>query len=224
MNLMFIVLLFFICNSNVTSNDDGIDFCSQLTQQNLIIILGQAFNPRYMSIEQPTHNSNNAMGNKRSSHEIQFFADNDIVSVGDFPAWETNHLNYFEKKDETAEDTSSKIARNTFVERMSTKSDIFKSRPWECLSKINWIDLGVHYFPRYVRTIECTSKKCWYGHFNCKPKSFTIKVLRKKIGSCIRVSEKLVMMTADALLTEYTELWIWEEIAINFCCECVMVY
>lgn len=198
------------------------NYCTQLTTKSLAKIHGQAFNPRYMSINPPILNQD--VGNKRASYEIPFYADNDVVSVGDFPAWETDHVNFYEKKNEDSWKQKIVRARNIFMERISAKTELFKTRPWECLSKLTWIDLGLHYFPRYIRSIECISKKCWYGHFNCKPKSFTIKVLKRKNGSCIRINEKLQLLTLEKFDSDYTELWVWEEISINFCCECVMLH
>lgn len=199
----------------------SLDYCLQLSTKALAKIHGQAFNPRYMSIEPPS--SNQEASSKRSSYKIPFYADNDIVSVGDFPAWEADHINYYEEKKESDLKYKNIRIRNIFNERMFVNPDVFKTRPWECSSKLTWIDLGLQYFPRYIRTVKCISQKCWYGHFNCKPKSFTIKILKKKSGSCIRISDKLLMLTLEEFSSEYTELWVWEEIAINFCCDCVMM-
>ncbi|XP_037927289.1 protein trunk [Teleopsis dalmanni] len=175
-----------------------------------------------MSIVHPgiSYATNSATGNKRS-YEIPFYADEDVVSTGDFPAWETNHFSYYEKKSDYS---SSTFKRNISPDKTSSQTQDSKSRPWQCTSKIKWIDLGLSFFPRYIRSVECISKKCWYGHYICKPKSFSIKVLRKKDDSCIRVSEKLMTMTSQTFDNDFADLWIWEEIAINFCCECVMIY
>ncbi|XP_046812707.1 protein trunk isoform X1 [Lucilia cuprina] len=197
------------------------NYCKQLSTKSLTKIHGQAFNPRYMSIEPPT--SNHDASSKRSSYELPFYADDDVVSVGDFPAWETEHVNFYEKKKESTLKQRSIRITNIFNDRTIAKSDVFKTRPWECSSKLAWIDLGLHYFPRYIRSVECISKKCWYGNFNCKAKSFTIKILKRKNGSCIRISEKLLMVVLEEFDSDYTELWVWEEISINFCCDCVML-
>ncbi|XP_033150573.1 protein trunk [Drosophila busckii] len=219
--------LSFFCLCDLLCITVGLDYCSELSQRSLSLILGQAFNPRYMSIEPPPNKETGLnFGSKRSLFDVPFYADNDVVSLGSFPAWETNHLTYFEKKDEDSIKSKELHVRNIFIEGGGGygKQEVFRARPWECSAVINWIDLGINYFPRYIRTIECVAKKCWYGHFKCKPKSFTIKVLRRKPGSCIHVSEKLVLITSDKFLNEYAQLWIWEEIAVNFCCECVMLY
>ncbi|KAH8263204.1 hypothetical protein KR044_005808, partial [Drosophila immigrans] len=200
------------------------DYCAELSPKSLSMILGQAYNPRYMSIEPPPDPTK--IGAKRSSLDVPpFYANDDVLSLGSFPAWETNHFTYFEQKEEDSLKRKTIHVRNVFEGGSGPgKHEMFKTRPWECSSIINWIDLGLNYFPRYIRSIECIAKKCWYGHFKCKPKSFTIKVLRRKPGSCIHVSDKLILITSDEFTNDYTQLWIWEEIAVNFCCECVMLY
>lgn len=206
--------------------DVDADYCAELSTQSLSRILGQAFNPRYMSIDppgEPDEKSHQLPGGyKRSSNELPFYADSEVISVSSFPAWETNH---FETTKDMTPRRKTVRTRSAFMDRVGhARIDGFKQRPWECSSKINWIDLGFNYFPRYIRSIECIARKCWYDHFNCKPKSFTIKVLRRKTGSCIRINDKLILITAEKFENDYTQLWIWEEIAVNFCCECVMLY
>jgi len=208
------------------SAQDDADYCAELSTQSLAKILGQAFNPRYMSIDPPGEPEEKSyqLGYKRSSYELPFYADSEAISVSHFPAWETNHFALVEKKEPAR--SKSLRTRSAFMDRVGhyPRIDGFKQRPWECSSRINWIDLGLNYFPRYIRSIECIARKCWYDHFNCKPKSFTIKVLRRKAGSCIRINDKLILITAEKFENDYTQLWIWEEIAVNFCCECVMLY
>ncbi|KAH8287951.1 hypothetical protein KR018_009293, partial [Drosophila ironensis] len=211
--------------------EEEADYCAELSTQSLSRILGQAFNPRYMSIDPPgeSEEKSHQLGYKRSSYELPFYADTDTISVSNFPAWETNHFALVGRKEAPpggkGRSRRTLHTRSAFMDRVGhARMDGFKQRPWECSSKINWIDLGLNYFPRYIRSIECVAKKCWYDHFNCKPKSFTIKVLRRKTGSCIRINDKLILITAESFKNDYTQLWIWEEIAVNFCCECVMLY
>ncbi|XP_017042798.1 protein trunk [Drosophila ficusphila] len=219
--LAIFLALLVVCDS---AQDDA-DYCAELSTQSLSKILGQAFNPRYMSIDPPGESDEKSyqLGYKRSSYELPFYADSDVISVSHFPAWETNHFALVEKK--TSLRSKSLRTRSAFMDRVGhPRVEGFKQRPWECSSRINWIDLGLNYFPRYIRSIECIARKCWYDHYNCKPKSFTIKVLRRKTGSCIRINDKLILITAEKFENDYTQLWIWEEIAVNFCCECVMLY
>jgi len=79
--------------------------------------------------------------------------------------------------------------------------------PWQCNSEIIWTDLGSNYFPRYLRTTRCTTENCWYGHFKCRPKAFTVNVLKRIRDSC-----------KDGV---DGQAWVYEERAVSFCCECV---
>lgn len=63
--------------------------------------------------------------------------------------------------------------------RRSSSTAQLKSRPllpWHCEMVIDWIDLGQNYFPRYLRSAKCTANRCFYHHYNCRPKAFTVKV------------------------------------------------
>ncbi|KAI8043500.1 hypothetical protein M5D96_004832 [Drosophila gunungcola] len=142
------------------SVQDEADYCAELSIQSLSKILGQAFNPRYMSIDPPGEPEEKSyqLGYKRSSYELPFYADSDVISVSHFPAWETNHFAMVEKKESSR--SKSLRTRSAFMDRVShPRIDGFKQRPWECSSKINWIDLGLNYFPRYIRSIECIARK-----------------------------------------------------------------
>jgi hypothetical protein len=90
--------------------------------------------------------------------------------------------------------------------------------PWKCESRVVWEDLGTSYFPRYLRTIECLGARCWFGHFRCSPKAFTIKVLKRQSDICIPI--RLPDSATDDVAVKYEEEWVFEERSITFCCEC----
>ncbi|XP_062557294.1 protein trunk-like [Armigeres subalbatus] len=113
----------------------------------------------------------------------------------------------------------SKLAnRSTRNARRGQKSS-GSSRPWNCEAKIRWMDLGDEYYPRFLRTVECAKTSCWYGHYQCTPRSFTIKILRKRPGECVPIDETH-KIGIEGLPAELSELWVWEERAVNFCCDC----
>lgn len=93
-------------------------------------------------------------------------------------------------------------------------------KPWVCPSNLLWLDLGRDYYPRYIRTIECLSKSCWYGYYECKPRSFTVRLLRRRQGQCAIKSNERRRIGNSGLDLSMRELWVWEERAINFCCDC----
>lgn len=99
------------------------------------------------------------------------------------------------------------------------KGDPNKLYPWKCEATIKWVDLGPEYFPRFLRTVECTKHYCWYKAFVCKPKSFAVKILHRRKGICADAGN-LRKITSFDFRGEFGELWKWEEVAINFCCDC----
>lgn len=96
-----------------------------------------------------------------------------------------------------------------------------KLYPWKCEAIIKWVDLGPDYFPRFLRTVECTKHYCWYKAFVCKPKSFAMKVLHRRKGLCADAAN-LRKISSFEFRSEFGEVWKWEEVAVNFCCDCTV--
>ncbi|CAG0917047.1 unnamed protein product [Notodromas monacha] len=116
---------------------------------------------------------------------------------------------------------------------------------WTCKYELGWTDLGQDHYPRYLREASCIHKKCWFGQFECRPKAFTVKVLKRWSDSCEITNEQYLQYVAsqrdgsyDLTIGEHNhgsaspvnvdylvppelqEKWVWEEIGVNFCCEC----
>uniref|UniRef100_A0A182VYS6 Spaetzle domain-containing protein n=1 Tax=Anopheles minimus TaxID=112268 RepID=A0A182VYS6_9DIPT len=229
------------------------DACGQLPPPVLTEILGPAFNPRYMSIEEPPVAENGAdqsnPAGKRDAEPFPPFYVDDTYSLelSHKPAWEVKHVTkpiphgelaeravrtrrdlfndiLHTLEPETTEGQSARTARS-FGGKGRTRSSSTGGtpRPWECEAKIRWIDLGPEYFPRFLRTVECTRQNCWYGHYSCQPRSFTVKILRRRTGECVQ-SDRLRRIGVDGLPGELRELWVWEERAVNFCCDCAPAF
>lgn len=128
---------------------------------------------------------------------------------------------YITTMDEHKNDVENSPARNKRAYGRGSNADSAKKYPWKCESSIRWIDLGPDYFPRYLRTVECTKHYCWYKAFVCKAKSFAIKILRRREGMCADASN-LRKLSAFDFRGEFGEVWKWEEVAINFCCDCAI--
>lgn len=81
------------------------------------------------------------------------------------------------------------VTKRNITKRSSSFSleQITDPTPWTCQTSKVWLNLGPKFFPRHVRSVTCSSKKCWFQHFECRPKQYTIKVLKKKEGECVRV-------------------------------------
>lgn len=203
---------------NENSHQEGESFkrvernvvCSDFPTMVLADILGPAFNSRYMSIDKPREEDYNPESNgyKRGVSQVpSFYVDEDYEHViGDEPAWTAiNHVDLEKPKDARTRRKRSTKPRQT--------------RQWDCESKISWMDLGPDYFPRYLRSVECLSKYCWYGHYKCKPRSFTVKILRRRKDMCT-VAKSGTKVGMTGLPQDLRVLWVWEERAVNFCCDC----
>ena len=172
-------------------------------------ILGAAFNPRYMSVEEPVKTESASSGKRGVSFGEEFYVnDNFLEQIDSEPAWNVNNHVTLAKK-------------RYGLHRRKRSSDYLQQ--WQCSSKIEWIDLGPDYFPRYLRSVVCLSENCWFGLYSCRPKSFTVKLLRRKKGFCANDSKNGNQVGLSGLPKDLKELWVWEEKALNFCCDCVRV-
>lgn len=202
--LMFAVILLISCRGALVRRKRNV-VCAELPQEVLEEILGPAFNARYMSITEPVENGlkDDDSSKRHITPALSFSVNEDYLhEFGDQPAWNVNNYRKM--------DTHSRSRRN-----------VKQRRQWECESKVIWTDLGSEYFPRYLRNIECTAKRCWYGLYQCIPQSFTVKVLRRRRGKCIE-SMSGIKVGQVGLHNDLKELWVWEERAVNFCCSCAM--
>lgn len=232
-------------NNDNNNNQEDFKKCDELSQLMLNDILGAAFNSRfvfqqnkfknrnlkikikfrYMSVDQPNLEEElerKSDGGKRGAQDFKpFYVDDTYaMEISDRPAWEVTHLqNSTEDQNESLESNnnsaSTRRQRSNFRKRKDDQQQ--SKRPWECEAKIKWLDLGYDYYPRYLRTVECTRHSCFYGHFTCKPRSFTIKLLRRRRGECVQTRNRIGV---EGLHGDLKELWVWEERAVNFCCDC----
>ncbi|XP_055618134.1 protein trunk-like [Toxorhynchites rutilus septentrionalis] len=208
--------------------------CAPLPDPVLSDILGPAFNSRYMSIErppvmedEPIHGEGDGKRGVSKGLYPSFYVEEDhLVELGNNPAWAVNHT----RETDNPVLRKPRSAYNALLNDMGRESGSSRpirgrgqkkpiSKPWECEGKIRWIDLGYEYYPQYLRTVECVKKSCWYGHYHCVPRSFTIKILRRRTGECVPAGQ-LQNIGVDGLPEELRELWVWEEHAVNFCCDC----
>ncbi|XP_017775663.1 PREDICTED: protein trunk-like [Nicrophorus vespilloides] len=98
------------------------------------------------------------------------------------------------------------------------KRNANRKKKWECDKEISWLDLGPDYYPRFLRSMKCFGT-CWFSNI-CKPRSVTVKLLRRKIGDCV-VIKRGNKVGMEGLPVELREKWVWEEKNINYCCDCV---
>ncbi|KAK8775353.1 hypothetical protein V5799_031300 [Amblyomma americanum] len=91
-------------------------------------------------------------------------------------------------------------------------------KPWGCESRIVWQDLGEDRFPRFLRTVHCKGEPCWFTHFRCQGRAFTVKVLRRANADAPCTDG--VRTSLDHLPAGLRENWVFEERAVTFCCDC----
>ena len=107
------------------------------------------------------------------------------------------------------------VTKRNITKRSSTINinQITDPTPWTCQTSKTWTDFGREFFPRHVREVTCSNDKCWFGHFQCRPKLYKIKVLKKKIGVCLRV------FTSSGS-PRWQDFWEEDEKSIAVDCEC----
>ena len=187
-----------------------------------------------MSLERPLieeeFDEENAAGKRYQDPNFKpFYVDDTYaMELSSEPAWEANPLDLErtsrKETNKNVVELSSNATRpkrdynyNQEGRRKAGQTQQQPKKPWECEAKIKWLDLGVDYYPRYLRTVECTRHPCFYGQFTCTPRSFTVKILRRRRGECVQTKNNV---GNEGLHGDLKELWIWEERAVNFCCDC----
>lgn len=207
--------------------------CKPLQPNTLANVLGGAFNARYMSIERPAAAGDDQPTSataRRPQRELgapdpqlafavdgnEFHPEPSLV-----PAWQqlfgtTQHARVRRHAAATSDSPPP-------PPQSAAAADALR-RPWACQAHIRWLDLGADYFPRFLRTVECAKQSCWYGHFTCRPRSFLVRLLRRRSGECAPAAGGGEPLMDDGYMPgELRELWTWEERAVNFCCDCAVV-
>lgn len=195
--------------------------CEQLPVEILKRVHGPAFDARYMSVDQPPDDDESIsdtmynVGRKRKadnenfSQRPSFYITTDHTEVlSEEPAWNIEWDKY--------QAPNSPVTR----EKRSLPSRESLSRPnapWHCERKVKWEHLGPDYHPSHLRTVECTQRKCYYQQYDCKPRYFTVRILKRRRGVCSDASKlKFYGFTGES-----AEVWEFVEVTVNFCCDCV---
>ncbi|XP_054711058.1 protein trunk-like [Uloborus diversus] len=115
------------------------------------------------------------------------------------------------------------LPRNAIVDVKTGKT------PWTCPWYIHWVDMGSDTFPRFMRSVTCSTATCWFGRLTCRPKAFVVVILRRKRTRCWADDEQIEQLFPmrevrgeSKLPPELKEEWVFEERAANFCCECIL--
>lgn len=208
--------------------------CKELPLLALRRIHGPAFDEHYMSINRPLDIDQdfNHSDSRRGTTTQPFYVNEEhSVLLSDKPAWKIPLESFSENHNRRRRDLTPigvKIESNnnatteylsddeTTLKRVKRK---IKFEPWLCEAKIQWIDLGADYFPSYLRTTKCTKSKCFYNAYDCRRKSFPVRILKKHHGLCADATN-LKIDGFDDNNNKTAQVWEWVEVAINFCCEC----
>lgn len=116
-------------------------------------------------------------------------------------------ISWYQEVVHTLSNGAAQLLRRVRSAALQPMTEERNSLPWKCESEIVWTDLGANYYPRFLRNVQCTRENCWFGHFKCRPKAFTLNVLKRARDSC-----------KDG---DTRQNWVFEERAVTFCCECV---
>lgn len=218
--------------------------CEELPKEKLRQILGGAYNNRYMSIERPPQNYFDPNSKKRGAfdEEMRFAVDETFAKeLSGQPAWELDFADtdfgysQSSRRRRSTDDDSNNQEQEEEEAIRELRSlghgggGGGETRPWDCAMEEIYTDLGEDYFPRFLRSVKCAQTSCYYGKYVCQPRSFTVQVLRRRRGRCVRGATRnstgipgqpLCKTGAEDSPAGLQELWVWEERALAFCCDC----
>lgn len=87
--------------------------------------------------------------------------------------------------------------------------------PWLCQMTSYWQMLDEDTIPRYVKTGNCsTNASCYQGSYDCAPKKYIIKVLKRLKNVCYPVP------TTDTTKGLFEEAWVFVDMEVTVACEC----
>lgn len=88
-----------------------------------------------------------------------------------------------------------------------------KKMPWTCKTKKAWLKMEEGYFPRFIRSAECTSNKCFFNLNECIPRKYTVTILKRDPSNCNP-------LPSVGLNTTYEERWFFDTYHVTIFCEC----
>ncbi|XP_006816636.1 protein trunk-like [Saccoglossus kowalevskii] len=185
----------------------GTPACRSLPHEDLLAQLGESWNPDFMALvypsgedieihlnqkhgqipleeeDRPTGEVFNLEENNDGSGDVKIFGDNLNASVSDIR------------------------------EERGVRPAVLPALPWDCPSRTEWRDLGVHVFPRYIRYTVCGNSRCFFEHYNCLTQHLTVKILHKVKNRCTRFRDN----HGDYIMLEE---WQPTSVRVPFTCSC----
>lgn len=87
--------------------------------------------------------------------------------------------------------------------------------PWHCHMEPVWQQLP-DTFPEYLETGRCRRRPCYGGHYECRPRYYTTRVLKRLPGRCNPVP----VIGDDDDRQRFEEAWTVEDVKVVVGCEC----
>lgn len=132
---------------------------------------------------------------RRRRSASKLVSDNEYISL---------YRSLLERSSHRSQPNAKRKARNV----RSSKTQL----PWQCKMETVWKKME-GYFPPYIQTGRCQTKKCMYDRYQCRPKKYEIKVLKRDSDECNPLPNL-------GLNTTYEERWIFDRYHVTVCCEC----
>lgn len=216
--------------------DETASNCEKLPLNVLKILHGPAFDARYMSIEEPLENDDIPLESmdkvnlkRKAEFRPSFYETDDLMlEMSKEPAW---NIQWDSFKNPSTQIGDTRRKRSILSESIDSKQldeqqmELLNRQkrqsafhePWRCEKEMIWVNLGPDYHPSHLRTVVCTKPKCYYGQYECKPRQFVVKVLKRHRGQC----EDASGLRKYGFSGKTVEIWRWVEKSVNFCCDCV---
>lgn len=106
----------------------------------------------------------------------------------------------------------------------SPKSNGFRGRwpsdrvPWRCESQYEWMRLPMDFYPRFLRSVQCTRRTCWlHGNYECTARRASVQLLQRHIGGGCADAANLRQYGFGGATAEQ---WRWVQAEVNVYCEC----
>lgn len=97
--------------------------------------------------------------------------------------------------------------------RKKLTEDVFRKQSWHCGMDKFWKKMDAGLFPAYVQTARCRRQTCMLGLFDCRPRKYRVKLLRRNDGSCSP-------LPTVGETTAYEETWSFVDYNVVVGCEC----
>lgn len=201
--------------------------CAKKSRNELRDMMGPAFNKHYLSDVRPKDFFMEETKEMESIDPNPFHVGEDFKEL--IVQEDTSDFSKYNFSRAEFADEILNITAHAQPKRLDDDRMIYRELPWMCKWHIRWVDMGQDTFPRYMRSVTCSEKSCWFDRFTCHPRAFFVPVLKRKNSRCFAMQhlvDEIFPLSRKRyqgkhLPPELQEEWVFEQRAANFCCECV---